>query len=63
MGIAKYRCCVCRELINADDTDGYTLSVKKFGASSPEMVWAHGPCLREVLPVIGVEIPSAGPLR
>jgi len=62
MGKAKYICCICEKPIDADETDGYTLNVKKFGGSSPEMVWAHGPCLRGVMPVIGADIPIAGPL-
>ena len=53
----QLRCGFCGHLIEQDDSDGYSLQVRKFGAQSPEMVWAHGSCLRKVIPVIGVEIP------
>lgn len=53
-----FRCCLCGEVVKGDDPDGYSLQVKKFGVKSPAMIWAHGPCLRNVIPVVGVEIPS-----
>jgi hypothetical protein len=54
----QLRCCICGTLVEKDDPDGYSLQVQKFGAKSPEVIWAHGPCLRNVIPVIGVEIPG-----
>jgi len=38
------------------DPDGYSLQVRKFGNDSPEMIWAHGHCLRRVASVVGKEI-------
>jgi len=54
----KVECCVCRDVIVPDDPDGYSLKILKFGNKSPETVWAHGMCLRRVMPVVGVEIPG-----
>jgi hypothetical protein len=56
--VIQLRCCVCDNIVQQDDPDGYSLQIRKFGAKSPEMVWAHGPCLRRVIPVIGIEIPG-----
>jgi hypothetical protein len=53
------RCCICGSPVEQNDPDGYALQLRKFGAQSPEMVWAHGSCLRNVIPVIGVEIPNS----
>ena len=53
----QLRCCISGHLVEQRDPDGYSLQVRKFGAQSPEMVWAHGLCLRKVIPVIGVEMP------
>ena len=55
----QLRCCICDNNIEQTDPDGYALQVKKFGESSPEMIWAHGECLRKVIPVIGIEIPTS----
>jgi hypothetical protein len=55
----QLRCCICDHPVEQNDPDGYSLQVRKFGAQSPEMVWAHGSCLRNVIPVIGVEIPTS----
>jgi hypothetical protein len=52
-----FLCCICSKTIEENDPDGYSLQTRKFGSKSPEMVWAHGPCLRKVIPVIGEEIP------
>jgi hypothetical protein len=41
-----------------DDEDTYVLQVRKAGTTSPEMLKSHGPCLRKVIPVVGVEIPK-----
>ncbi len=38
--------------------DAYSLQVRKIGANSPEMIWAHGPCLRKMIRVVGEEIPG-----
>jgi hypothetical protein len=48
----QLRCCIGER----SDPDGYSLQVRKFGNDSPEMIWAHGPCLRRVAPVVGKEI-------
>lgn len=58
-----FLCCICGEPVTATDTtsspmDGYSLQVRKFGTQSPGMMWAHGPCLRRVIPVVGEEIPE-----
>ena len=55
----KIRCCICGQILEQAEADGYSLQVRKLNAASPEMVWAHGPCLRKVIPVIAVEIPSS----
>ena len=52
------RCCVCNNVVERNDPDGYSLQVQKFGGKSPEMIWAHGSCLRKVIPVLGEEIPG-----
>jgi hypothetical protein len=49
------RCCVCHKLIDANEDDGYSMQVTKFGAKSPFMIWAHGPCLRDAIRVVGEE--------
>jgi len=54
----RLQCCICGKTVEGNDPDGYSLQVRKFGANAPEMIWAHGPCLRKVIPVVGVEIPS-----
>jgi len=59
----SFRCCICHELIKSDDPDGYALQVRKFVKTSPEAVWAHGVCLRRVMPVIGDEVPGTGSLH
>jgi hypothetical protein len=51
----QLRCCICGHVVEQEDSDGYSLQVRKLGGQSPEMVWAHGSCLRKVIPVIGVE--------
>ena len=53
----QLRCCICGDIVDRSDQDGYSLQVQKFGSKSPEMIWAHGPCLRKLIPVVGVEIP------
>jgi hypothetical protein len=54
----QVRCSVCRTLIDQNDSDGYSLQVQKFGSESPNTIWAHGPCLRKVMPVVAIEIPG-----
>jgi hypothetical protein len=59
----KFRCCICNNVVELRDADGnvsdaYSLQLQKIGEKSPEMVWAHGPCLRKVMPVVGEEIPG-----
>ena len=55
----KFKCGICEKVVELTDPDGYSLQVRKFKVNSPEMVWAHGVCLRRVIPVIGVEIPGS----
>jgi hypothetical protein len=57
----KFRCCICHHVVELTDangypTDSYSMDVRKDGAKSPEMIWAHGPWLRKVIPVVGEEI-------
>jgi hypothetical protein len=54
----QLKCCICGGVVERTDPDGYSLQVRKFGNNSPEMIWAHGLCLRRVTPVFGAEIPS-----
>ena len=54
----QLRCGICGTIVYRDEPDGYSLQVQRFGAESPEMIWAHGPCLRKVIPVVGMEIPG-----
>jgi hypothetical protein len=54
----QFTCCICRGIVKRDEPDGFSLQVTKFGANSPEVVWAHGPCLRKVIPILEIEIPS-----
>jgi len=58
-GLTKLRCCVCGEIVEESDPDAYTLQVRKFGAKPSEAIWAHGPCLRKVILVVGEEIPGS----
>ena len=60
-GQIKFRCCICRSVVELTDEDGnasdaYSLQVRKIGANSPDMIWAHGPCLRKMIRVVGEEI-------
>jgi len=50
-------CCLCNKIVDPQEPDGYQLQVKKFGEPSPEMLWAHGICLRAAIPLVGVQIP------
>lgn len=53
-------CCICGKPVETNDKDAYSLQIRKLGiAPNPEMIWGHGPCLREAIPIIGVEIPRA----
>ncbi len=54
----QLQCCICGNIVERSDQDGYSFQVQKFGSKSSEMIWAHGPCLRRVIPVVGVEIPG-----
>jgi hypothetical protein len=54
----KLKCCICGRIVENQDPEAYSLQVRKVGAKSPEMLWAHGPCLIRAIPVIGVEIPT-----
>jgi len=56
--VVKWLCCICGNVVEGNDEDAYTLQVRKFGTQSPEAIFAHGPCLRRVIPVVGVEIPG-----
>jgi hypothetical protein len=58
--LIQLRCCICGNVVERDDPDGYSLQVRKFGTNSPGMIWAHGPCLRKLIPVVakGEEIPG-----
>ena len=55
----QFLCCICHIIVEQNDSDRYSLWVQKFDAKSPEVMWAHGPCLRDVIPVVGVEIPNS----
>ena len=56
----QFKCCICGKPVQTDDKDAYTLQVRRMGTESgPEMIWGHGPCLREAIPVIGEEIPAS----
>jgi hypothetical protein len=61
--VMKLRCCICGKVLEQDEVGGYSLQVRKLKSGSPEMVWAHAPCLRKVIPVIGVEIPGSQEAR
>jgi hypothetical protein len=54
----QFTCCVCEKPVLPNDDDSYVLQVRKTGTTSPEMLKSHGPCLRKVIPVMGVEIPK-----
>ncbi len=51
----QFTCCICGSAIEGNDRDAYSLQVRKFGVKSPQMIWAHGPCLRKVAPVMSVD--------
>jgi hypothetical protein len=53
-----FKCCLCGQVLAENEVDGYSLQVPKFGVKSPEMIWAQGPCLGRVIPVVGMEIPG-----
>jgi hypothetical protein len=55
----QVRCCVCDDLVEPKDPDGYSLQLRKFRIDTPETVWAHGVCLRRVMPVVGIAIPGS----
>jgi hypothetical protein len=48
----QFTCCVCQRTIEKTDPDGHSLQVRKFGAASPETLWAHGTCLRNAIPAL-----------
>jgi hypothetical protein len=52
--LIQLRCCICGDVVDRNDRDGYSLQVRKFGNNSPGMIWAHGSCLRRVIPVVRV---------
>ncbi len=56
--LVKLTCCICGNGVEQNDSDAYTLQVTKFGTKSPAAIWAHGPCLRKVIPVVGEQILS-----
>ncbi len=43
-------CCICGDMVERSDPDGYSLQVRKFGNDAPEMIWAHGPCSAQSRP-------------
>jgi hypothetical protein len=49
---------VCGRAVQSDDENSYILQIRKSGATAPEMLKSHGPCLRKVIPVVGEEIPK-----
>ena len=58
-----YICCICRRNVALGEPDSYTLRVSQPAALSvqedPELLWAHGTCLRSAMPVMSIEIPKA----
>jgi len=59
----KFRCCICHNVVELESADGYprdsyVMQVRKSGTNAPEMIWAHGPCLRRAIPAVGEEIPE-----
>jgi hypothetical protein len=56
--IIKLKCCICGRVVEDGDSEAFSLQVRKVSAKSPEMVWAHGPCLIRAIPTIGDEIPT-----
>jgi hypothetical protein len=58
----KYTCCLCRQNVELGEPDSYTVQVSQPAALSvrqnPEMLWAHGACLRKAIPVMSIEIPK-----
>lgn len=54
----QFTCFVCGKPVLSNDEDAYVLQVRKTGTTFAEMLKSHGPCLRNVIPVMGVEIPK-----
>jgi hypothetical protein len=52
----KIQCCICGGVVHESDSDGHSLQVRKFGTKTPGVIWALGKCLREVIPVVAVEL-------
>jgi hypothetical protein len=53
----EFMCCVCRAIVESNTQDWYSLQVRHSGAGKPEMIWVHGPCLREIMPIVEEEMP------
>ena len=54
----QFTCCICGKAVRTDDKEAYVLQIRKVGMTTPEMLWGHGLCLREAIPVIAEEIPN-----
>jgi len=58
----KHTCCLCRQKVELGEPDSYTIRGSQPAALSvqqnPELLWAHGTCLRGVIPVMSIEIPK-----
>lgn len=55
----NFTCCVCHRIVATNGVDWYLINLQKCGKGSPEAMWAHGPCLRKVMPVVGIDISGA----
>jgi hypothetical protein len=58
----KFNCCVCKLEVEIGQSDTYTIQISKPSGigfqKRPELMWAHGPCLREAIPLVAIEIPN-----
>jgi hypothetical protein len=54
----QFTCCICGKAVRTGDKDAYVLQIRRVGMPAPEMLWGHGSCLRDAIPVMAEEIPN-----
>jgi hypothetical protein len=58
----KFNCCICKGEVEIGQADSYTIQISQPSGlgvqKKPELMWVHGPCLRNVIPLVAVEIPN-----
>jgi hypothetical protein len=58
----KFTCCICHKDVQRGQPDTYTIQVSEpagWGVqANPGLMWAHGPCLRDKIPVATTKFPN-----